>query len=125
MLPPVLSEPRRQQILRELWRGERRAGEVAGAMPDISFAAVSQHLRKLHEAGLVSRRRAGREIYYAVKREALGPLAAALDQMWGGQLMELKRLAEAEEARATVAKTRRRGAAPKRSSPHARRQRRR
>ena len=125
MFPPVLSEPRRQQILRELWHGERRAGDVAAAVGEITFAAVSQHLAKLHDAGLVSRRRAGREIYYAAKREALGPLAAALDQMWGGQMMELKRLAEAEESRKTVAKARRSGARAKRSAPHARRQRRR
>jgi DNA-binding transcriptional ArsR family regulator len=124
MFPPVLSEPRRQQILRVLWGKERRAGEVAESLSEISFAAVSQHLAKLHDAGLVSRRREGREIYYAVRREALGPLAQALDQMWGDQLAELKRLAEAEESRKTrIGATRptRPGSRKKRSSPHGRR----
>jgi DNA-binding transcriptional ArsR family regulator len=124
VLPPALSEPRRQQILRFLWSAERRAGDIAASMPDISFPAVSQHLATLHAAGLVSRRRQGREIFYAVNRDALGPLAAALDQMWSDQLTTLKNLAEAEESRQTARGAARKKTA-KRSSAHARRQRRR
>lgn len=94
----ALAEPRRVEILRLVWREERRAGDIAAAMP-VSFGAVSQHLSVLRAAGLVTVRRAGRERWYAADHVALGPLAAVLEQMWADKLGELKRLAEAEQRR--------------------------
>lgn len=90
---------RRQLILRLLWDGERKAGEIADAMPEVTFGAVSQHLGILAQAGLVQRRAAGRERYYRVDRRALGPLAAWLEGMWDQALGDLKLRAEAEESR--------------------------
>jgi DNA-binding transcriptional ArsR family regulator len=84
-------------ILRLLWDGERAAGEIHAAMPEVTFPAVSQHLRRLREAGLVQVRVAGRHRYYRADKEALGPLAAALEAMWETQLDALKRLAELAE----------------------------
>jgi DNA-binding transcriptional ArsR family regulator len=55
----AVSEPRRQQILRLVWDRERPAGDIAASF-DVTFGAVSQHLRVLHDAGLVSVRRDGR-----------------------------------------------------------------
>jgi DNA-binding transcriptional ArsR family regulator len=89
--------PRRRVMLRLVWDRERTAGEIAGAMPEISFAAVSQHLRILREAGAVEVRRCGRQRFYQAKREALGPLASWLEQMWGESLDRLTHLAEAAE----------------------------
>lgn len=84
-------------MLRLVWDRERSAGEIAEAMAEISFAAVSQHLRILREAGAVEVRRCGRQRYYQAKREALGPLALWLEQMWGESLDRLASLAEQAE----------------------------
>lgn len=114
----ILSEPRREQILRMVWHRERSAGEIAGAMP-VTFGAVSQHLAILREAGLVRLRKEGRKRWYIADRERLGPLAAALEQMWFGKLQDLKALAEAEESNppTSLASQRRRGdATPRRST---------
>lgn len=95
----LLAEPRRSTLMRLLWQGEKSAGELNIALPDISFGAVSQHLARLLEAKLVNVRREGRSRIYSVNRDALGPLARALDEMWGVQLQRLKLLAEAEHKR--------------------------
>lgn len=92
----VVAEPRRRAILRLVWERELPAGEIA-AQFDVSFGAVSQHLRVLREAGLVEQRKEGRRVFYRARRAALGPLAAALEAMWLDGLGELRRLAEEEE----------------------------
>ncbi|MFG0285305.1 MAG: metalloregulator ArsR/SmtB family transcription factor [Phycisphaerales bacterium JB039] len=92
----LLAEPKRREILRLIWRGELSAGEIAARF-DVSFGAISQHLAALREAGLGRRRRDGRRRLYSVDREGLGPIAGALEVMWGGQIERLKELAEAEQ----------------------------
>jgi DNA-binding transcriptional ArsR family regulator len=92
----AVSEPRRQQILRLVWDQERPAGDIAASF-EVTFGAVSQHLRVLHEAGLVSVRRDGRRRLYQARREQLGPLRAVLEDLWRDRLAELRVLAEAEE----------------------------
>ncbi len=96
----LVAQPTRQTILRLVWSRERSAGEIA-ARVDVTFGAVSQHLRLLTEAGLVQRRKQGRSRYYRARREALGPLAATLEAMWTAKLGRLKLLVEAEERHAT------------------------
>jgi DNA-binding transcriptional ArsR family regulator len=95
----AIAEPRRREILRLVWNGERAAGDIHRALGEITFGAVSQHLRVLAEAGLVEARREGRHRYYRARRAALGPLRRALEQMWDQALGELAALAEAEEDR--------------------------
>ena len=56
----ALAAPRRREILRLVWNREMSAGEIHRALPDVTFGAVSQHLRILESAGLVARRDAGR-----------------------------------------------------------------
>lgn len=92
----LVSHPSRQQILRTVWTEERRASDIARTMP-ITFGAVSQHLRLLQDAGVVSVRREGRSRYYRANRDALGPLAAYLESVWARHLMTLKSLAEYED----------------------------
>jgi len=92
----VLAEPRRQQILRLVWEDELSAGEIA-ANTDVTFGAVSQHLRVLRESGVVSMTKRGRHRFYRANRSALGPLAQHLESMWLDRLQTLKELAEAEE----------------------------
>lgn len=95
----LIAEPRRSALMRLLWNGEKSAGELSAALPDISFGAVSQHLARLLEAKVVRVRKEGRARIYSVNRDTLGPLARALDEMWGVQLARLKHLAEEEHRR--------------------------
>ncbi|MDQ3951376.1 MAG: metalloregulator ArsR/SmtB family transcription factor [Actinomycetota bacterium] len=92
----VVAEPRRRAILRLVWDRELAAGEIASRF-DVSFAAVSQHLGVLRDAGFVSVRRAGRARLYRVDRRALGPLRPMLEKMWTESLDKLARLVEEEE----------------------------
>jgi DNA-binding transcriptional ArsR family regulator len=95
----AVANPRRQAILRLVWEREAAAGEIHAAMPDVSFGAVSQQLRTLAHAGLVEARREGQFRYYRARREAVGPMAAALERMWDSALWRLKLQAELEHAR--------------------------
>jgi DNA-binding transcriptional ArsR family regulator len=95
----VISSPRRCEILRLVWDDERSAGEIHRAMPDVSFAAVSQQLRLLSDKGLVSVRPAGRQRFYHADRGALAPVADMLEHMWDDALWRLKLAAELEQAR--------------------------
>ena len=93
---PIVADPRRQAILRIVWDHEVSAGAIADAMPDITFGAVSQHLKVLRDAGLVTVRKDGRHRWYRADRAALGPLADVLAATWTAHLMDLRRLAEAD-----------------------------
>ncbi|MBZ5589805.1 MAG: metalloregulator ArsR/SmtB family transcription factor [Acidobacteriia bacterium] len=95
----VIAAPRRLEILRLVWDRERCAGEIHEAMPEVSFGAVSQHLRVLSTAGLVAQRAEGRFRYYLARKEDLGSLREWLETMWGDALARLKTRAELEEAR--------------------------
>ena len=92
----VIAEPQRQRILQIVWNNEKSAGEIAADF-DITFGAVSQHLRVLRTAGYVSMTKRGRHHFYRANRKALGPLAQHLEAMWRTSLFQLKQLAEAEE----------------------------
>jgi DNA-binding transcriptional ArsR family regulator len=92
----VVAEPRRRAILRLVWDAELPAGDIAARF-DVSFAAVSQHLGVLRQAGLVTVRRDGTRRLYRADRPALGRLGQVLEQLWSSQLDELAELAEAAE----------------------------
>jgi DNA-binding transcriptional ArsR family regulator len=93
----VIAEPRRREILRLCWRDERTAGELADAF-EVTFGAVSQHLKILRDAGLVTVRQDGTRRFYRANRPALGPLAAYLESLWAHQLDQLATLAEAADS---------------------------
>ena len=95
----ALAAPRRREILRLVWDAERSAGEIHRALGDVTFGAVSQHLRVLEEAELVHVRAEGRSRLYRADKEALGPLRRWLEEMWNDSLYALKLRAELEEAR--------------------------
>jgi DNA-binding transcriptional ArsR family regulator len=92
----AIAEPRRREILRLVWDAERPAGDIAAHF-DVSRPAISQHLRVLREAGLVSERRAGTMRLYRARREGVAELRAYLDRFWDEGLVTLKREAEREE----------------------------
>jgi len=95
----ALASPRRQEILRLIWREEQTAGFIHRAMPDITFGAVSLQLKGLLEAGLVEARAEHRNRFYRARREALGPMAEMLERMWDDALWKLKLAAELEQSR--------------------------
>ena len=95
----ALASPRRQEILRLVWRRERSAGEIHAAMGDVSFGAVSLQLKTLAQAGLVDCRREHRHRFYRARRDALGPVGQALESMWEDALWRLKLQAELEHSR--------------------------
>jgi DNA-binding transcriptional ArsR family regulator len=91
----AIAEPRRREILRLVWDAERSSGEIASHF-DITGPAVSQHLKVLREAGLVTERREGTRHLFSADRAALQQLRDALAWMWDDGLADLKRAAEAE-----------------------------
>jgi DNA-binding transcriptional ArsR family regulator len=95
----TLASPRRQEILRLVWKEERSAGDIHAAMPDVSFGAVSLQLKTLAEAGLVDARPEGRHRFYRARRDALGDAGALLERMWDDALWRLKLAAELEHSR--------------------------
>ena len=94
---PVLAEPRRRDVLALVAQRERTAGEIA-AQFDVTRQAISQHLRILLEAGLVTERREGTRRWYRARPEGLEDVRAYLDAMWPGALGRLKLTAEREHA---------------------------
>lgn len=108
----AVASPRRREILRLVWTRERTAGDIASAMPDVSFGAVSLQLKALAAAGLVVCRREHRHRYYRARREALGPVASALERMWEDALWRLKLQAELEQSRRGPRPSRRRRKMP-------------
>jgi DNA-binding transcriptional ArsR family regulator len=111
----AIASPRRREILRLAWGREVSAGDIARAMPDVTFGAVSLQLRALMDAGLVERRADKQQRLYRARRDALGPVARVLERMWDDSLWRLKLAAELEQTR--------RGPRPGRPSRAARRRR--
>src|SRR6476646_3443666 len=66
----AIAHPARRAILVTLKDGERAAGELAAPF-QMTFAAISQHLRVLEEAELVSVRRQGRYRLYRLEPKPL------------------------------------------------------
>jgi DNA-binding transcriptional ArsR family regulator len=95
----IIAPARRRQILRLVWDRERSAGDIRRALPQVTFGAVSQHLRAMEKAGVLQARREGRSRLYRARRNELGALRRWLENMWGDALWELKIQAEAEATR--------------------------
>lgn len=90
----ALADETRRSALRLVRDTELSAGELAAAFPAISRPAVSQHLRVLLDAGLVTVRREGNRRLYRARTEALAPVSAFVDEMWSNRLQDLRRVAE-------------------------------
>jgi len=77
----ALSDPTRRRVFERLQSGGRSVGELARGLP-VSRPAVSQHLRVLKAAGLVSDRAAGTRRVYHIDPRGLAAIRAWLDQFW-------------------------------------------
>jgi DNA-binding transcriptional ArsR family regulator len=77
----ALADPTRRRVFRLLAGSECSVGELASHLP-VSRPAVSQHLKVLKEAGLVSDRPDGVRRLYSVHPTGLEALRAELESMW-------------------------------------------
>jgi DNA-binding transcriptional ArsR family regulator len=95
----ALGDPTRRAIFERLRSGPRAVGEIADELP-VSRPAVSQHLRVLKEAGLVTERRNGTRRLYRLDPDGLGRLRDYFDSFWNDALAAFKAAAE-DERRST------------------------
>ena len=91
----ALGDRTRRAIFEQLRKGPRAVSEIANELP-VSRPAVSQHLRVLKEAGLVTERRNGTRRIYRVDPDGLGELRAYFDEFWNEALVAFKAAAENE-----------------------------
>lgn len=77
----ALADSRRRAIFETLRHGPQTVVEIAGSQP-VSRPAVSQHLKVLHSAGLVSVRPEGTRRYYSVRRQGLSGLRLWIEGFW-------------------------------------------
>jgi DNA-binding transcriptional ArsR family regulator len=92
----ALGDATRRAIFERLAEGPRPVGELARDLP-VSRPAVSQHLRVLKEAGLVTDRQVGNRRVYQLNPEGIGALRAYLDRFWDKALHAFKAAAEQSE----------------------------
>ena len=91
----ALGDGTRRLILERLRGGPRAVGELAAELP-VSRPAVSQHLRVLKEAGLVTERRNGTRRLYRVDTDGLAEVRDYLESFWTDVLAAFEAAAEAE-----------------------------
>lgn len=92
----IIAEPQRRKILKLIWDREMAAGDIAEQFP-VTFAAISQHLGVLRQAGLVRARRDGNRRLYRANHDTLGPFKGILEAMWSDTLQSLADAVESEE----------------------------
>lgn len=92
----ALGDPTRRAIFERLRRGPTPVGALARELP-VSRPAVSQHLKVLKEAGLVSERREGTRHLYRVDPRGVSSLRAYFDAFWDEALAAYGELVTREE----------------------------
>jgi len=92
----ALADPTRRRIFERLLSGPLAVHEIADGMP-VTRPAVSQHLRVLGDAGLVTARSAGTRRIYAVRPEGIDALRTWMDEFWGRALEGFRAAAEEAE----------------------------
>lgn len=96
----ALSDPTRRAILARLTAGEHSNGVLAKELLPLSRPTISKHLGVLHDSGLVSRRKQGRNWFYRLEAE---PMAAAhrwlaeYEEFWQLSLRRLKQHLEEQQ----------------------------
>jgi DNA-binding transcriptional ArsR family regulator len=91
----ALADPTRRRVFERLQQGPSPVGQLANGLP-VSRPAVSQHLKVLKEAGLVTEEQDGTRRIYRIDPHGLASLRAWLDQFWEKALDAFK--AEAEQS---------------------------
>lgn len=93
----ALAVGRRREILQLIQDRELSSGEIASHFASVTGPAISQHLKILRDARLVSVRHVGTRRLYRARPEALAEIRDYLNSFWSAGLQQLKRAAEAEE----------------------------
>jgi DNA-binding transcriptional ArsR family regulator len=89
----ALGDPTRRAIFERLAGGPLAVGEIARDLP-VSRPAVSQHLKVLKDAGLVTDSQAGNRRLYEVDTGGVAGVRAYFDQFWTNALQAFKEAAE-------------------------------
>lgn len=89
----ALGDPTRRAIFEELRGGPQAVGELARRVP-VSRPAVSQHLRVLKGAGLVTERKQGTRHLYRVDPDGMAELREWVEALWDEALAGFKAAAE-------------------------------
>jgi DNA-binding transcriptional ArsR family regulator len=89
----ALGDPTRRQVFELLRDGPRSVGELAAELP-VSRPAVSQHLRILESAGLVTHRRNGTRHLYELDANGVVALRTWVDAFWDEALARFKEAVE-------------------------------
>ena len=87
----AIADPTRRAVLDLLQTGERPVGQLAQSFR-MTQPALSQHLKVLRDAGLVSQRHVGRERLYRLEPQRLKSIAdwiGAYEQFWRGKMKAL------------------------------------
>ncbi|HET7819992.1 MAG TPA: metalloregulator ArsR/SmtB family transcription factor [Ornithinibacter sp.] len=90
----ALSDRTRRDILRRVLAGEHSVTALAASY-EMSFAAVQKHVAVLERAGLLNKRRAGREQLASGDVEAVRSVASMLDELesvWRGRVARIDAL---------------------------------
>jgi DNA-binding transcriptional ArsR family regulator len=85
----ALADPTRRGLFERLRAGPASVGDLAAELP-VSRPAVSQHLKALKLAGLVTDRPDGARRVYYIDPDGLGELRRWLDQFWDDALESFK-----------------------------------
>lgn len=93
----ALADPTRRTIFERVGAGPGAVGEIAAGLP-VSRPAVSQHLKVLKEAGLVTDTPDGTRRVYRLDPRGLGALRDWLDLFWGDQLNAFKDFTDQQES---------------------------
>src|SRR5438094_737650 len=94
----ALADPTRRAVFERLREGPRPVGEIARDLP-VSRPAVSQHLRVLKDAGLVTERRDGTRRLYRIDPDGLAAIRDYFDDFWNEALAAFKAAAEGDRTR--------------------------
>ena len=92
----ALADPTRRAVFERVAAGPQTVGALAAGLP-VSRPAVSQHLKVLKDAELVTDEARGTSRIYRIDPKGLGPLRRWLDEQWERSLANFKALAEQEE----------------------------
>jgi DNA-binding transcriptional ArsR family regulator len=94
----ALGDPTRRAIFERLAAGPRSVRELADALP-VSRPAVSQHLKRLKQVGLVADRVQGTRRIYRIHPRGVAAMRAYLDEMWDAALAAFAEAVEEQEAK--------------------------
>ena len=92
----ALADPTRRQVFERLARRSLSVGELAAGLP-VSRPAVSQHLKVLVHAKLVTSKRDGARRVYTVDPHGIEAMRTYLDKFWDRALAAFKEAVEKDD----------------------------